>query len=87
MNKLSLNARKTKFMIFHTKGTRLNFIPKIFINGTELERVADFNFLGLTINENLSWKPHVNKISNKIAKYSGILCRLKHFLPTYITHF
>ena len=84
VNKLSLNARKTKFMIFHTKGTRLNFIPNIYINGIEIERVADFNFLGLTINENLSWKPHVNKISNKISKYSGILCRLKHFLPTHI---
>ena len=84
VNKLSLNARKTKFMIFHTQGTRLNFIPKIHINGTIIERVVDFNFLGLTINENLSWKPHVNKISNKLSKYSGILCRLKHFLPIHI---
>ena len=40
--------------------------------------------MGLTINENLSWKSHVDKISNKISKYSGVLCRLKNFLPTNI---
>ena len=84
VNKLSLNVRKTKFMIFHTHGTKFSYIPKININGTELERVENFNFLGLTINENLSWKPHVNKIANKISKYSGVLCRLKHFLPSHI---
>ena len=84
VNKLSLNARKTKFMLFHTQGTKLNYIPKIFINGTIIERVQNFNFLGLTINENLSWKPHVDKIANKISKYSGILSRLKHFLPSHI---
>ena len=84
VNKLSLNVRKTKYMIFHTRGTKLKYIPKIVINHIELERVNNFNFLGLTINENLSWKPHVDKISNKISKYSGVLCRLKHFLPTHI---
>ena len=84
VNKLSLNARKTKFMIFHTPGTKLNYIPKIFINGVNIERVQNFNFLGLTINENLSWKPHVDKIANKLSKYSGVLSRLKHFLPPYI---
>ena len=73
-----------KFMIFHTRGTRLDYIPKIAINGTSIERVQNFNFLGLTINENLSWKPHVDKIANKISKYSGLLARLKHFLPPHI---
>ena len=84
INKLSLNVRKTKFMLFHTRGTKFNYIPKININGIDLERVTDFNFLGLTINENLSWNSHIEKISNKISRYNGVLSRLKHFLPTHI---
>ena len=84
VNKLSLNVGKTKFMIFHTPRTKINYNPNISINGISLERVKDFNFLGLTINENLSWKPHEDKIANKISKYSGILSRLKHFLPLHI---
>ena len=84
VNKLSLNARKTKFMIFHTRGTKINYIPNICINGISIEKVQNFNFLGLTINENMSWKSHVDKIANKLSKYSGILGRLKYFLPENI---
>ena len=84
VNKLSLNVGKTKFMIFHTPGTKFDYMPNVSINGIHLERVQNFNFLGLTINENLSWKPHEDKIANKISKYSGVLSRLKHFLPPMI---
>ena len=62
----------------------MNIIPKIEIDGNEIERVKDFNFLGLVLNENLSWKPHVNGVCNKLAKYIGIMCRLKRFLPLNI---
>ncbi len=43
--------------------------------------VYEFNFLGLTINENLNWKSHINKIDNKISKNMGILNKLKYFFP------
>ena len=37
-----------------------------------------------SIDEHLSWKPHIQKISNKIARTLDIICRLKNFLPTDI---
>ncbi len=49
-----------------------------------IEQVTNFNFLGLILNENLSWKPHCDKISNNISKSIGVLNRLKHFLPEKI---
>ncbi len=42
---------------------------------------AEFNFLGLTLDENLSWKRHRNKISNRISKSMDILNKLKHIIP------
>ena len=54
------------------------------INNIEIERVENFNFLGLSINENLSWKSHIDKIALKISKSSGVINRLKHFLPVDI---
>ena len=54
------------------------------INGTKLERVSNFIFLGITLNENLSWKHHIDKVATKISKYIGILNRLKHYLPEYV---
>ena len=85
INKLSLNVRKTKYMIFHHYQRNItNISPTLKINCEPIERVTEFNFLGLTIDEHLSWKPHIQKISNKIARTLGIMCRLKNFLPTDI---
>ena len=51
------------------------------MNETEIERVSNFDFLGLTLNEHLSWKTHIDKIANKISRSIGILNRQKHFIP------
>ena len=85
VNKLSLNVKKTKFMVFHTTQKNiLPYVPELEIGGVSIDRVSNFNFLGLTINENLSWKPHVDLIANKLSKYVGILNRLKRYLPQNI---
>ncbi len=79
-NELSLNVKKTKYMIFHTAPKKLNKLH-LTINNTIIERVTQFDFLGLTLNENFTWKDHINKISNKISQSLGILNKLKHILP------
>ena len=79
-NKLSLNAKKTKFMIFHTIQRKVNY-PSLQINGIELERVSQFNFLGLILNSQLTWIHHMNHISKKISRVIGIMYRLKHIYP------
>ena len=84
VNKLSLNIPKTKFMIFHYRQRNItNFIPDLQINNHHIERVSEFNFLGITLDENLSWNNHIQKISNKISRNVGCLYRLKHFLPLH----
>ena len=84
VNKLSLNAEKTKYMIFHNyqKVIAENDIPHLTLNGSVIERVTQFNFLGLTINENMNWKSHSSKIANKISRTLGVMNRLKK-IPTY----
>ena len=72
-------------MIFHTLHKNIDgMIPQIKIKDTCIERVLSFNYLGLLIDEHLSWTPHVNNIATKISKYTGVLCRLKHFIPSFI---
>ena len=78
INKLSLNVKKTKFMIFHHKQRNIeNLIPQLNLNEQIIERVTDFDFLGLTIDQHLTWNGHVQKISNKISRSLGIMCKLK----------
>ncbi len=81
VNKLSLNVDKTKYTVFHTEQKKINPPIKKIKNNNIMERVKDLNFLGLIINENLSWKSHADKIANSISKTTGIMNRLKHLLP------
>ena len=47
-NKLALNVSKTKFMVFHTINKHVIY-PKLKINGNNIERETNLNFLGLTL--------------------------------------
>ena len=77
INKLSLNTQKTKLMIFHRKQKHIKEL-NIVINGTKIDRVESFNFLGLTIDETLSWAQHVDIVKKKVSKVIGIFYRLKN---------
>ncbi len=50
------------------------------IENATIEKVGKFNFLGLTLNEHMNWKNHINNQSNKNSRIISILSKLKHFL-------
>ncbi len=66
-------------MIFHAPQKKVTQL-QLKIYNTPINRIYEFNFLGLTIKENLNWKSHNNKIVNQISKCMGILNKLKYFL-------
>ena len=80
INKLSLNVEKTKLLLFHTKQRRVNPIA-ISINNKLIENVTFFNFLGIYLDQTLSWNNHVNMVKSKLSKIIGVLYRLKHIFP------
>ena len=60
-NKLILNTAKTKYIIIRKQTKSLlpsNYELKIY--NTKIDRIESFNFLGLHIDEHLSWKNHIN---------------------------
>ena len=70
-------------MLFY-KPPRKIHIPNIKPNNNDIDHVKEFNFLGLLINNNLTWKTHVNKICNKMSQSVGIINCLKTTLPNNI---
>ena len=86
INKLSINPDKIKFMIFKNKqrNTSNMFVPTLKLNNKILERVHDFLYLGIFLDEDMTWNSHINYMANKISKNIGILKRLKHTLPKNI---
>jgi len=85
-NKLILNAAKTKFMVFRTRG-RGEAVLTLEINQTHITQVTEFNFLGIIFDEHLSWKSHIDALRVKLSRAIGVLNRLKNFLPNHILRF
>ena len=85
LNKLSLNAKKTKMIIFHHRQRNISQLNlKLCINNTQIEQVKEFNFLGTVLDECMTWNSHIQKISSRISCVVGTLNRLKRFLPSEI---
>ena len=62
LNKLSLNAKKTKMMLFHFPQKKItNITLDLKINKTKIEQVDEFCFLGVMFDECITWKSHVKK--------------------------
>ena len=51
-------------MIFHMNKKE---IPRfsLKLGNTNIEKVDDFNYLGLTVDTNLNWKKHTGKVANR----------------------
>jgi hypothetical protein len=81
-NRLSVNLKKTNFVIFGSQA-KIKKVKKceIFLDNIKLLRTETAKFLGVVIDENLSWKNHIYYIKGKIAKNVGIIKRLKFSLP------
>lgn len=63
-NSLTINETKTKFMLIQSK-TQEDFQPRIRINNVILERVHQYDYLGMTLHNKLTQLPHLNKLIAK----------------------
>ena len=53
---------------------------KTQLHGSDIERVRTFCYLGVTLDEHLSWKEHVSKVFTKVNKRLGLLGRIRSCL-------
>ena len=79
VNKLSLNIGKTHYMIFD-KQKRRSIQLKIKIENQEIEHTCKTKFLGVTIDQKLTWKHRMALMSGKIARGIGMIIKARHCL-------
>ena len=67
-NKLSLNLKKTNYMLFGTrsKTSQLKDQFKLSISNTDINQVDAFKFLGVTIDQNLTWKNQIDNLAKNV---------------------
>ena len=78
-NQLQLNLQKTKYMLLHS--VRRNPPLTVELQNTPIEQVTCFKFLGVNINEHLSWDNHIASITNMVSRNINLLRRMSWFLP------
>ena len=54
---------------------------KLHLNGSIIKPVSCVKFLGVTIDENLTWIPHIENLKKKLACSQGVLYRIKDSIP------
>ena len=57
---------------------------KFSMNNKTIDVVHNFNYLGIMLDANMSWKSHIAMVSDKLSRINGILHRLKYLYPQNI---
>jgi len=83
-NKLSLNIDKTSYILFRNRGQKMKNNLNINIDGVNINQVNSAKFLGLYIDEQLTWTTHITHISSKISKNIGIIRKLSYIVSQHV---
>ncbi len=67
-NQLSVNPTKTKYIVFAKHVNIANDDQFLHIENDRLERVQTTKFLGVFIDEHLTWKHHIDHVKKKVSK-------------------
>ena len=80
-NKLSLNASKTKLMVFGTRHkVKKACNISINMNNTNLQIVPTYKYLGFMLDSLLSFNCHVKHVSNMVNFKSNLLAKLRRYM-------
>ena len=88
-NELHINMSKCCYMYFKNpkrvknQESDENFILQINEgNDIPIKHVQSTRFLGIIIDDKLSWQPHIDYLENKLNCQAGILNKIKNYVPT-----
>ena len=80
-NKLTLNSEKSSFTIFKSSKKVIPNIPnQIEFLNQHIKRTSQIKFLGIMVDENLTFNEHVNDICNKLKRLFHIFYNIRDYL-------
>ena len=84
-NKLTINLdpQKSSCCIFKPKNKTLppNFDRGLKMGTNVLKYKENTTYLGVILDRNLTFETHTKGLNQKLVKYTGILSKVRHFLP------
>ena len=93
-NLLHINMGKCSYIHFEPtrdiSGTCSRTVPfvgnsdeskTLYVNNTPIKEVTEAKFLGIVIDNKLSWIPHAKHLIKKLRSAAAALCRIRHWVP------
>ena len=68
-------------MIFSRQSSEKELPAPLIISTKKIEHVREGRFLGVVVDENMTWEKQINALLSKMARYTGIMYKLKRILP------
>ena len=82
VNKLSLNVAKTNYILFRPRQKPITVSDTITLDNIAVQQVEVTKFLGVLLDQHLSWKYHINHDAKKVSKTIGIISKAPFFLSS-----
>ena len=80
-NSIFINPSKTKYMVFSTTDIKRDTIsPKI--DDREIEKVPHFNYLGVVLDQHLTFENHAKYTLNRVSSKIYLLTRMRKYLTS-----
>ena len=81
-NRLTINITKTFYMLFTNTSTKYQPLPRLAILDKDITQVAKTKFLGITFDNNLTFKYHISNLCLKLSRSAALLLKIKKKLCT-----
>jgi hypothetical protein len=83
-NKLHINRTKCCYMYFNPNKKHASYNEELTltINNNDIELVHEAKFLGVIIDDKLSWTPHIQNLTKKLKCHIGCINRIKNNIPS-----
>ena len=77
-NKLFTNFSKSNFLIFTKQRLKHNF--NIMLGPVQIYQKDSTNYLGVTLDDKLTWKPHIEKLISKLSRACYLFYKVKQYV-------
>ena len=81
-NKLSVHYEdKSQYMLINSNLNTLVNVPfELKMGGHIISRTKTYRYLGLIVDEKLSWAEQINEICSKLSQVAGVIFKIRNLL-------
>ena len=81
-DKLVINIDKANFVLFHTPRKKLPDLIPLKLGKKVIKKSKCVKFLGLLVDEHLSWKHHTTELCKILSKTMGVFFKLRYWISS-----